>query len=55
MSQFLIRWLMRKHMHLAGHKTWAAEVLKRTARSQPDAFILWSLGVRVIGGVMEAG
>jgi RNA-directed DNA polymerase len=44
MNMFLIRWLMRKHKHLAGHKTRAAEVLKRTARSQPDAFIHWSLG-----------
>ena len=44
MNQFLIRWLMRKHKHLAGHKTRAAEVLKQTARSQPDAFIHWSLG-----------
>ena len=44
MDLFLIRWLMRKHKHLAGHKTRAAEVLKRAARSQPDAFINWSLG-----------
>jgi RNA-directed DNA polymerase len=44
MNLFLIRWLMRKHKHLADHKTRAAEVLKRAARSQPDAFIHWSLG-----------
>jgi RNA-directed DNA polymerase len=44
MNMFLIRWLMRKHRHLAAHKTRAAELLKRTARSQPDAFIHWSLG-----------
>jgi RNA-directed DNA polymerase len=44
MNMFLIRWLMRKHKHLAGHKTRAAEALKRAARSQPDAVIHWSLG-----------
>jgi hypothetical protein len=37
MNLFLIRWLMRKHKHLAGHKIRAAEVLKRAARSQPGS------------------
>jgi RNA-directed DNA polymerase len=44
MNMFLIRWLMRKHKLLAGHKTRAAEALKRTASSRPDAFIHWSMG-----------
>ena len=44
MNLFLIRWLMRKHKHLAGHKTRAAEMLERLAHGQPDAFIHWSLG-----------
>jgi RNA-directed DNA polymerase len=44
MNMFLIRWLMRKHKLLAGHKTRAAEALKRTASRRPDAFIHWSMG-----------
>jgi RNA-directed DNA polymerase len=44
MNLFLIRWLMRKHKHLAGHKTRAAEMLRRMADGQPGAFIHWSLG-----------
>jgi RNA-directed DNA polymerase len=44
MNLFLIRWLMRKHKHLAGRKIRAAEMLGRLANSQPDAFIHWSLG-----------
>jgi RNA-directed DNA polymerase len=44
MNQFLIRWLMRKHKHLAGHKTRAAEMLGRLALGHPDAFMHWSLG-----------
>jgi RNA-directed DNA polymerase len=44
MNQFLIRWLMRRHKRLAGHKTRVAEMLKRLANGQPDAFIHWSLG-----------
>jgi RNA-directed DNA polymerase len=44
MNLFLTRWLMRKHKRLAGHKTRAAETLKRLAQSQPGAFIHWSMG-----------
>ncbi len=44
MNLFLIRWLMRKHKPLAGHKTRAAEMLRRLAQRQPGAFIHWSLG-----------
>ncbi len=44
MNLFLIRWLMRKHKPLAGHKTRAAEMLRRMADGQPGAFIHWSLG-----------
>ena len=44
MNLFLIRWLMRKYKKLAGHKTRAAETLKRLAQGEPDAFIHWSLG-----------
>jgi RNA-directed DNA polymerase len=44
MNLFLIRWLMRKHKKLAGHKTRAAETLKRLAQGEPDAFIHWSMG-----------
>ena len=44
MNLFLIRWLMRKHKLLAGHKTRAAEMLRRLAQRQPGAFIHWSLG-----------
>jgi RNA-directed DNA polymerase len=44
MNLFLIRWLMRKHKKLAGHKTRAAETLKRLAQREPDAFIHWSMG-----------
>jgi RNA-directed DNA polymerase len=43
MNLFLIRWMMRKHKRLAGHKTRAAEMLRRLALSQPDAFVHWSL------------
>jgi len=35
MNLFLLRWLMRKHKTLAGHKTRAAETLKRLAQNQP--------------------
>jgi RNA-directed DNA polymerase len=41
---FLIRWLMRKFKGLAGHKTRAAEMLKRLAQGRPGAFIHWSMG-----------
>ena len=34
MNLFLVRWLMRKHKKLAGHKTRAAETLKRLATSR---------------------
>ncbi len=44
MNLLLIRRLMRKHKKLAGHKTRAAETLKRQAQSKPGAFIHWSLG-----------
>jgi RNA-directed DNA polymerase len=44
MNLFLVRWLMRKHKKLAGHKTRAAETLKRLAQGEPDAFIHWSMG-----------
>jgi len=44
MNLFLIRWLMRKHKRLAGHKTRAAEALKQLANSQPGAFVHWSMG-----------
>jgi hypothetical protein len=33
-----------KHKGLAGHKTPAAERLRRLANGQPDAFVRWSLG-----------
>ena len=35
MNLFLTRWLMRKYKGLAGHKTRAAEMLKRLAQGQP--------------------
>ena len=44
MNQFLIRWLVRKHKRLAGHKTRAVEMLGRLANGDPNAFIHWSLG-----------
>jgi RNA-directed DNA polymerase len=44
MNMFLTRWLMRKHKKLAGHKTRAAQVLRRLAQGQPGAFVHWSLG-----------
>ena len=47
---FLIRWLMRKHKRLAGHKTRAAEMLKRLAQSQPGAFHTLVAGNPVVGG-----
>ena len=40
----LIGWLMRKHKKLAGHKTRAAETLKRLAQRQPGALVHWSMG-----------
>jgi len=43
-NRSLIGWLMRKHKKLAGHKTRAAETLKRLARRQPRAFTHWSMG-----------
>ncbi len=43
-NRSLIGWLMRKHKKLAGHKTRAAETLKRLAQSQPRAFVHWSMG-----------
>jgi hypothetical protein len=43
-DQFLIRWLMHKHKHLAGQKTRAAEMLGRLAKGQP-----------VVGRKMGAG
>src|SRR6516225_11862848 len=44
MNRSVIGWLMRKHKKLAGHKTRAAETLKRLAQSQPRAFVHWSMG-----------
>ncbi len=44
MNLSLTRWLMRKHKRLAGHKSRAAEMLKRLAQREPSAFIHWSLG-----------
>ena len=44
MNLFLIRWLMRKHKGLAGRGIRAAEMLRRLAQRQPDAFVHWSLG-----------
>ena len=36
---------MRKHKKLAnGHKTRAAETLKRLAQRQPGALVHWSMG-----------
>ena len=43
-NRSLIGWLMPKHKKLAGHKTRAAETLKRLAQSQPRAFVHWSMG-----------
>ncbi|MGA2794646.1 MAG: group II intron reverse transcriptase/maturase [Roseiarcus sp.] len=43
-NRSLIGWLMRKHKKLAGHKTRAAETLKRLAQRQPDAFVHWAMG-----------
>ena len=40
----LDRWLMRKHKKLAGHKTRAAETLKRLAQRHPGALVHWSMG-----------
>ncbi len=44
MNLFLMRWLMRKHKRLTGHKTRAARMLRRLAQSQPHAFVHWKLG-----------
>jgi transposase InsO family protein len=43
-NRSLIGWLMRKHKKLAGHKTRAAETLKRLAQRQPRAFVHWPMG-----------
>ena len=43
-NRSLIGWLMRKHKKLAGHKTRAAETLKRLAQRQPGALVHWSMG-----------
>ena len=43
-NRSLIGWLMRKHKKVAGHKTRAAETLKRLAQRQPRAFVHWSMG-----------
>jgi RNA-directed DNA polymerase len=43
-NRSLIGWLMRKHKKLAGHKTRAAETLRRLAQRQPGAFLHWSMG-----------
>jgi hypothetical protein len=45
MNLFLIRWLMRKHKHLAGHKTRAAEMLRRwrTVNRLPSYTDRWGL------------
>ena len=44
MNRSLIGWLMRKNKKLAGHKTRAAETLKRLAQRQPRAFVHWPMG-----------
>jgi RNA-directed DNA polymerase len=44
MNLFLIRWLMRKHKRVAGHKTRAADMLRQMAQRQPGDFVHWSLG-----------
>ena len=44
MNRSLIVWLMRKHKKVAGHKTRAAETLKRLAQRQPRAFVHWPMG-----------
>ena len=41
MNRSLIGWLMRKYKKLAGHKTRAAETLKRLAQRNPRAFVHW--------------
>src|SRR5271166_648008 len=42
-NRSLIGWLMRKHKKLAGHKTRAAETLKRLAQRQPGALVRMSV------------
>ena len=50
MNLFLARWLMRKHKRLAGHKTRAAEMLRRMAQRQPGKFVHWSLAYQSTAG-----
>lgn len=44
MNMYLMRWLMRKYKHLAGHKTRARKALGKLAQSFPNEFVHWQLG-----------
>ena len=54
-NRSLIGWLMRKHKKVAGHKTRAAETLKRLAQRQPRAIRPLVDGLSVVGWMMGAG
>ena len=55
MNLFLIRWLMRKHKRLAGHKTRAAEMLRRLAQRSAGCVRSLVAGVSVVGWMVGAG
>ncbi|ANT64764.1 MULTISPECIES: group II intron reverse transcriptase/maturase [Prosthecochloris] len=44
MNMYLMRWLMRKYKHLAGHKIRARKALGKLAQSFPNEFVHWQLG-----------
>lgn len=50
MNGFLVRWLMRKHKNLAGHKLRARRSLGRLAESWPGAFVHWKAGYAPMAG-----
>jgi RNA-directed DNA polymerase len=41
----LVRWLRRKHRHLARGKLRAIRALERLATNNPSAFVHWEQGV----------
>ena len=45
-NDYLVRWAMRKHKRLRGHRTRAWRLLASIARRQPDLFAHWSAGAR---------
>ena len=45
LEQVMVKWMMDKFKRLRGHQRNACHCLGRIARSNPELFVLWQLGV----------